>query len=196
MLKRLLRDRRGTTTVEMAVIVLLMMVVTFGVIDFGYAFWQWNSSEKAVQRGAREAVVSDLVAEELADFDCGAGTSLIAGTFCSDPAAVSFGTVTCSGATSSCSGDYTFSTAAFNRVLAAAQAVYPPVTAANLVIEYRDVGLGFVRRGAPVPAVTVRLVDMDFDLIILGNLLGLNPTQMPIVLATLVAEDADSNAPS
>ncbi|WP_245521446.1 TadE/TadG family type IV pilus assembly protein, partial [Mesorhizobium sp. M3A.F.Ca.ET.175.01.1.1] len=51
--------------VEMAISMTLLLMLTLGFVDFGYAFFQWNAATKAVQVGARLAAVSDPVAGAL-----------------------------------------------------------------------------------------------------------------------------------
>lgn len=173
--------------VEFSLLLFLIIVMTFSVVDFGYAYWQWNSAEKATQLATRAAVVSDPLAVELATFDCGTSTTS-PGDPCSSPDAVSFGTVVCSGATQTCTDGFTFSTEALNALVTRIQPIFTSVTAANLVVEYRDIGLGFVSRGVPVPAITVRLVDMTFSFIAIDFLTG-GPWAMPEFQATLTGED-------
>ena len=59
-------DENGTTMVEMAIVASLLFTVVLGFVDFGYAFYQWNAANKAVQVGARLARISDPVASGLA----------------------------------------------------------------------------------------------------------------------------------
>src|SRR5258706_8166625 len=80
LLRNLRRDERGTGAVEFALIGLLLFIVSFGIIDFGLAYWQWTSAEKATQVGVRKAVVSDLVAGDLKTFPT--NPSNPAGTIC------------------------------------------------------------------------------------------------------------------
>jgi hypothetical protein len=174
--------------VETTRTLVLMLGLTFGIVEFANALWQWNSAEKATKMGVRLAVSADPVAQELKTFDCATGAILL-GTRCSDPSAASFGTVVCSGATSNCSGGYTFSAAAFGVILAQVQTIFPRVQAANLVVEYRDIRLGFAGRGRPVPAVTVRLTGMIFTFTAMDDLFGLGPITMPDFRATLTGED-------
>jgi hypothetical protein len=187
MLALIYKDESGTAFLEMALMAFMMIVLTFSSVEFGYAWWQWNGAEKATQLAARLAVASDPLATELATFTCGTG-SLLPGAPCSTPGAVSFGTITCSGASNSCSGGYTFNNTEFTRLVTRMQSIYPDVTPANIVVEYRDVGLGFVGRPRPVPLVSVRLVDMTFNFIALSGLIP-GPITMPEFRATLPGED-------
>jgi hypothetical protein len=174
--------------VETTITLVLMLGLTFSIAEFGNALWQWNSAEKATKTGARLAATADPVATELKTWDCATSTILL-GTPCSDPSAATFGTITCSGATSSCSGGYAFSSAAFGVILAQMQTIFPRVQAANLVIEYRDVRLGFAGRGRAVPAITVRLTGMSYTFTVMDDLFGLGPITMPDFRATLTGED-------
>jgi Flp pilus assembly protein TadG len=188
MLARLLICTRGAAMVETTITLVLMLGLTFSIVEFGNALWQWNSAEKSTKVGARLAATADPVAQELKTWDCATSTILL-GTPCSDTAAATFGTITCSGATSSCSGGYTFSTTAFGVILAQMQTIFPRVQASNLVIEYRDVRLGFAGRGRAVPAITVRLTSMTYTFTVMDDLFGLGPITMPDFRATLTGED-------
>jgi Flp pilus assembly protein TadG len=52
--------QRGTTTVEFALVAALFFTVLFGVLEFGRAFFVWNTLNEATRRGARVAVVSTM----------------------------------------------------------------------------------------------------------------------------------------
>jgi hypothetical protein len=177
--------------VEFSLIALLLLLLTLGMVDFGHAWYQWNSAEKATQVGVRAAVISDPVAVELADFDCDNG-SIALGTPCRDPGASTFGTIVCDGSTSTCSGGNTFSPDALALILAPMQKVYPRVQASNVIVEYIDVRLGFAGREAPVPEVRVSLTGLTFNYAFLGGLLGFSNITMPDFHASLVGEDLSS----
>ena len=51
--------------VEYSLIVSLLLVLTFGLVEFSLALFQWNSATKAVQAGARLAAVSAPVSSDL-----------------------------------------------------------------------------------------------------------------------------------
>jgi Flp pilus assembly protein TadG len=189
-LQLLLKDRSGTTMVEFTLIFMLLLLLTSGIVDFGNLLYQWNSAEKATQAGVRAATISDPVAEELATFDCD-NNSITLGTPCRNGGS-SFGTVVCNGATSSCSGGYTYSTAALGLILAPMQKMFPRLQAQNVIVEYVDVGLGFAGRQSPVPEVRVRLTGLTFEYAFLGGLLGFSNITMPDFRATLVGEDLSS----
>jgi Flp pilus assembly protein TadG len=72
------RYEAGTTTVEATIVLPLMLMLTFGIAEFGISFTQWNSLTNAVREGAREGVVfrvpcasgavTSLVETTVADF--------------------------------------------------------------------------------------------------------------------------------
>jgi Flp pilus assembly protein TadG len=188
MLRDLLKCTRGASTVETALTLVLMLGLTFGIVEFANALWQWNTAEKATKVGARLAATADPVAQQLKTFDCATST-IVLGTNCKDPSAATFGTITCSGATTSCSGGYTYSSTAMAAVVSGMQAVFPRIQTANVVVEYRDVRLGFAGRGRAVPVITVRLTGMTYTFTALDNLYGLGPITMPDFRATLTGED-------
>ncbi len=57
---RLVRNRRheaGTSVVEMAIVLPLLLLLVFGIGEFGIAYTRWNSLTNAVREGARMGVV-------------------------------------------------------------------------------------------------------------------------------------------
>jgi hypothetical protein len=54
------RKRRvegGTSTVEAAIVLPIMLMLVFGIAEFGISFTRWNSLTNAVREGARAGVV-------------------------------------------------------------------------------------------------------------------------------------------
>jgi len=180
-------NSEGATLIETSLIFTLLILMTLGFVDLARAFYQWNIAEKATQIGVRAAIITDPVAEELASYDCADGVISL-GTKC-ESSTKTFPTIICSGSTSACSNGDTFDTIAFNTILSRMQVVYPQLQASQVVVEYRDVGLGFAGRAKPVPAITVRLNNIPFNFVVLNSLLGLPTITMPDFHATLVGED-------
>jgi Flp pilus assembly protein TadG len=74
------RAQSGTTTVEFAIIGLVMMIVVFAIIEFGRALYTYNVLTEAARRGARMAAVcpvGDPKPASVAIFDSGNGTSSV-----------------------------------------------------------------------------------------------------------------------
>jgi len=191
MKRTLRRDERGTTMVEMTIVFPIILLTTLGILEFGNLFAQLILADKATEMGVRFAVTSTMAATTVPD--CGVNTTQTLGTPCRLVAGSSTWTRTCSAGSGGCDAT------AFNAIVAKMQSVYTRVAPANVVVEYRGTGLGFVGRGMPVPDVTVRLQNMTFTFIAVGglvrNLFGgaLGDTvQMPDFRATLTGEDLQS----
>jgi Flp pilus assembly pilin Flp len=203
MFARLVRNEQGATIVEFSLVFVLLMLLTWGIVEFGYLWWQWNSAEKATQMGVRKAVVTSPVATEIMTASCGpAGTP--PGTSCGGLAG--FGTAVCTGSAGgggTCTGGYTFNTTTnaagqtpFDAILIMMQGVFPLIQRENVSVTYTYIQLGFVGRPEPVPAVTVQLTGMSFSFFALQGLLGRGPIGLPSFEATLTGEALDSFAPS
>lgn len=196
-MRSFLGDERGANTIEMAMSLMVVVILTLGTCDMALALWQWNQAEKATHLGARRAAVSDFVAQQLTTWRGPTGT-VSYGTPCwnsatgTDICALETNPLTC---TSTACTDGGINQVAFNLILADMQLVYPRIQPENLVIEYTFNGLGFVGRPGGLPVdVTVRLTGMTFQFIALDALAGL-PSQiaMPPFAATLVGEDFNSS---
>lgn len=187
MLRDLIRNRHGTTSVEFALIVTVLFLVIFGIIDMARFMWVVNSAAKATHWGARYAVVSDIVPSALVDFDC---LSATAGNGEPCPvSAISPNPIICTA--SGCNGYGPINTDAFNAIVTRMQAIDRRIQASNVQIEYRHIGLGF--SGNPygldiVPTVTVKLQGMVFNLVTPG-LSGLVSVPLPEFRTTLTGED-------
>ena len=71
-LRDLRRDADGAVMVEFSIVILVLLTVTGGMVDFSLALYQYNNASKAVQLGGRLAATSDPVA--------GPNFSLLTGT--------------------------------------------------------------------------------------------------------------------
>ncbi len=201
----LIRDQRGISSVEFALVATVFFMMIFGIVDFSRAMWEWNAAAKATQAGVRYAVVSDIVSIDYKEFsglsfglnsgekvpikDAG-GNNVIAPIFCSDGdpgAGLAIGCGTSLGGLAAAKAD----AVAFLAIVVQMQKMDDRIEAHNVVIEYRHIGLGFA--GNPVgpdvdPLVTVKLRDMEFDFVTPG-LAGLFPINMPDFAASLTGED-------
>ena len=219
---RLLHDVAGATMVEFTLVAPLFFVLTFGIVEFGNAFFQWNQAAKAAELGARLATVSDPVWTPLTSLKGTENGNSNAAAGTAWPATDNYG-VSCSGATSTCSAisgtaglvgqAATFSlTALRNIVYGRGQTtcgtndadgfpamcdLFNRITPANVVVEYRYSGLGYVARPeGPIPTVVVKLTGLTFQLYALKGFLGLGPITMPDFKVTITGEDISSAAPS
>jgi TadE-like protein len=191
----LIGDTRGTTMIEMSLIIGLLLTFTLGMVDFSLAFAQWNAASKAAQMLARFAAVSDPVDQDLQTL-----TGLGGGAQPGSPMPP-FDRV-CTGATQTCTGG-TYDNLAMTYLIDRAinqtnltGVLRQQVTRDNVVIRYTYTGLGFAGRpgaagrpGGPVPTITVGLTGLVFNFFFLNGLLGFGPIQVPPMTTTVTGED-------
>jgi Flp pilus assembly pilin Flp len=211
-LPTLVRDESGATMIEFTLVAVLFFIVTFGVVEFGYALWQWNAATKAVQLGARLAAVSDPVWSNLVD---------VTGGNTPGAAWLTDYDVTCLGATAQCTAPSgkdggqapTYSAPAMNRLVYGRGGstvcgvvgaddfpgmcdIFPRIRPENVSVEYKFTGLGFSGRPkGPVPTIIVRMTNMQFQFFGLQSLLGFGPVDMPPYEVTMTGEDLNAAAP-
>jgi Flp pilus assembly protein TadG len=186
---RIMADESGAALIEFTIVVALLLGLTFALVDFGRAFFQWEMAEKATQMAARLAAVRAPACASVPSANTKSNAATVRyGQSCSDSAepCTAAAAVSCAGAASS-----TTATAIFTRI----QALLPTgTTVANLRFRYEYAHLGFV--GGPYqPIVSVELRDITFRFLVLGpfvRLLGgawLSGTiAMPPMRAALPAE--------
>jgi hypothetical protein len=192
--RALLRNQSAGSAAEFALVLPLLIMFIFGIIDTGRFMWEYNQAEKATQMGARYAVSTDLVLTGLSAYSFSTSGGVPQGT----PVPVAnFTSATCTSTTCTCvattggfCGTTGRSATAFTNVLGRMQAMYPPIKANNLTIEYRNIGLGFA--GDPngpdvAPLVTVRLTGMNFQP--LTMMLLKRTVSLPDFAASLTLED-------
>ena len=185
-LSHLLRDRRGASAAEFAMVLPLMLILLLGVIDAGRLMWTWNRAEKATQLGVRYAAVTDLVPATLETQNFALTNGIPGG----DPVPTSaFSSTSCDNAGCSSWG---YNATAFANIVNHIQAQMPEVGPEDVVIDYENVGLGYA--GDPhgpdvAPLITVRLRNLQFDPI---SLMVFGATfSLPDFRAALTAEDGD-----
>ena len=181
-------DAHGTTTVEFALVAGLFFMLVLGIVDFARAMGEWNAAAKATQTGARFAAATDPIALDFKNFSglalgLRAGAKIPLGTPGTAPIVCDEG---------GCGGDPArMDAAAFAALVARMHRIDSRITAANVVVEYRHIGHGFV--GNPLgpdvtPAVTVRLRDLALEFVTPG-LAGIVTLPMPDFAVTLAGED-------
>jgi Flp pilus assembly protein TadG len=200
-------DDSGATLVEFSLIVLMLLVVVLGFVDFGNALYQWNEASKAVQVGARLAAVSDPVASDITTIVNGLNDGITPGDVSKPYAFVCDGaTLACPCLTSGCDAAV-FSQDNLDRLVFGNDGncgppyggavvhqgmcdIFPRIQPANVVVEYSYSGLGYAfRPGGPIPTVQVRLQNLTFDFFFLGDLLGFGQLQIPAMTGTVTGED-------
>lgn len=193
------RDESGGPAAEFALVLPLALLFLFGIIDVGRFMWEYNQAEKATQMGARFAAVTDFVPNTLATTSFVSGTvtqgdpvpvSSFGGTRCVSGACNTTPTNACPTGTVATGANWGYAATAFTNIVNRISAIKPDVTAANVVIDYANAGLGFAGdpNGSDVaPLITVRLCGMQFSPIT-TQIFDIN-TAMPDFSYSLTAED-------
>lgn len=188
------RDESGATLVEATLVVPLMLLLTFGLVEFGYVMWQFHATEKATAIGVRwlasrhgvkgeAAVTNELYTATVPD--CFASTSNPPGTLCSQVAGATSWSQTCSG-----TGGGNCSSTTMSGLLTEMQKYAPFIKATNVSVQLQGTKIGFVGRGRAVPLITVRTTGLTYNYIALGALVpGLGSITMPSFASSAVGED-------
>jgi Flp pilus assembly protein TadG len=166
--RRLLRSEKAASAAEFALVLPLLLLLLFGIIDAGRFMWEYNRAEKATQMGVRYAVVTDPVLNGLYTYSFSISGGIPQG---SAVPTSSFNTATCTTGACTCTPGGGFCTAtsynaaAFTNLVTRMNQMYPQIAAANVQIQYTNVGLGFA--GDPdgpdvSPLVTVSLTGLQF----------------------------------
>jgi Flp pilus assembly protein TadG len=151
--QKLAADTSGAAAVEFAFIAVSLVVLTFAILDVGFALYTFNRAEKATQLGVRVAAVSNPVSDFLPSFSgttgpnagnagdsCGDATGAIQ-TFCAHPDI----TCTASSGNGACTTG-NFSDPAFSKIFNEMRVLYPHLSSDNVQVEYRPTILGFAGR--------------------------------------------------
>lgn len=189
-----LRETRASTLVEFSFIAPLLFLLTFGVAELGYFYFQYQALDAATRMGARIAATRGPAITGMPD--CGKPTTSSPGNYCS--VAVNGGTsigtqwsATCTGTSLTTSGGAVASgcgSAIMGRILQEMQKVYPSLVLNNIVVTFSGSNLGFVGKGRPVPLVTVRVTGVTASLPVLSAF-GIGPFPMPSFSTSLPGED-------
>ena len=190
-------DRNGASAAEFALVLPLLLLFLLGLIDTGRFMWEYNQAEKATQMGVRYAVTTEMVPSGLEAYSFAVSDGVFAG----EPVPTSsFQEASCNTTSCSCTpgggvcGAIGYDGIAFDAIVARMKAMYGPITDSNVVVEYRNIGLGY--SGDPngpdvAPLVTVRLIQgpNGFKFKPLSTMIFGVQVPMPDFRAALTLED-------
>ena len=203
-LAALFSDRRASSAAEFAMVLPLLLIFLLGIIDVGRLLWTVNRIEKATQMGARYAIVTDPVPNDLRTLSAVGLTDskmhvLTNGDLLTDyvmATATYSGTVgttapTCTG---NCTALGSATTTSFDAIYRRVKAFLPELPRTSLDVSYSNSGLGFA--GDPTgqdfyPIITVSVRDVTFKPISLA-LFKSSFTLAPIS-AALTMEDGQGS---
>lgn len=196
-LLKLAGNDRAASAAEFALVLPLLLLFLLGMLDVGRLMWTWNEAEKATQTGVRFAVATDILANGVLDFSFPANGYGSQG----DPVSTSdFNGISCSSTSCNCTGsacgdiDPSLNSVAFNKLISRMNDIFPQIAAANVTVDYTNVGLGFA--GDPngpdvAPLVTVKLQNLTFQPITF--LLFNTSITLPDFSAALTLEDGSGD---
>lgn len=156
-------DRRGVVAVEFAFLFPIALVFVFGLMEFGLILFDYHRLGEATRRGARMAIVQDII-----------------GTAASIPSS----DVVCTGSGAtvsdysvSCTNGSTESAASFQAIMVDMQGIKGDLVGSNVIVTYRDSGVtgDADSPGIVTPVVTVQITGYQhtfFLLSMMGDLLG------------------------
>ena len=148
-------DSRGEAAVGFAILLPILLALSFAILEFSIATFDFHRAGEAARRAARLAAVGATVTE-LSALQPGQTVACTA----------LGGTVSCAGGAGS--------QAAFDAILGAARAMLPTIGAENLSITYANSGIGDpATPGGILPLVTVRLVGVQHQFLLLRAVPGL-----------------------
>lgn len=208
-LREFLRDRTAAGAAEFALVLPLMLLFLFGIIDVGRFAWDMNQIGKAVQVGARRAVVTNAIPDGLNQnsgsvYSWSSQGGIAQGTVV--PAG-SFPGIYCTGTSSSVSCNWkgtapngfstNYSASAFVDLVNRMKQIDPDIDYANVRVDYDYSGLGFA--GDPngpdvVPLTKVTIQNLQFKPMTLF-LFGGNIT-FPNISYSLTMEDGSGSESS
>jgi len=190
--------RRGATAAEFTLVLPLLLVFLLGIIDAGRFMWAVNRSQKAVQAGARYAIVTNTVPDGLQAYSFVTdsnppGSPIPVGDFGSITCDAAGGTPVCSCTATPCTDDMvgTADVAAFDGIVGRMRAIYPELTDEEVSVRYEGVGLGFAGNphGSDVsPLVTVAVDGATFQPVTL-LVFGAPEFDLPSFRSSMTLED-------
>ena len=185
-LARFRRSESGAVSVEMAFLCGIMILLTVGTVEAGYAYTQHSAAQNAARHGARLAALTDPVSDAV---------TLDGGGY----------DITCSGATKRCSSgrfvatvmdrivrgpDSDSACAATTRERRGMCDVMGTLEQGEVSVRYLRAAPATGERAAP-PLITVTIAERPLKTSLLGPVLPGRFRTLPAVSASLMGEDLD-----
>lgn len=170
-LNRFLRSTRGAFQIEFAITFPVLLVLSFGLLEFSLIAFDYQRASEASRRAVRHAIINDSIPNTASLLD---GNVIV----CTS----SGGTVACTGSASPADDPTTPEVEAdvrFQALLATMQSAYPNIGEENVRITYESTDVGDPdEAGGILPLVTVEIFDLEYEFL-MGALIGLSTINLP-----------------
>lgn len=168
---RFLRDEDGAFIIEFGITFPVLILLSFGLLEFSLVVFDYQRAAEATRRGVRLAIIQEPVPNT---------TNLLHDTVITCEAA-SDGVVSCEGGSPSVDAD-----ARFAALLTEMQKAYPPLDYTNIVVTFEGTQVGDPdEAGGVFPMVTLELRNVAHEMIV-GPLIGVKTITFPAFTTTVL----------
>ena len=173
---RFARDEEGAFLIEFAITFPVLILLSFGLLEFSLVVFDYQRAAEATRRGVRLAIIQEPIPNTTALNPPEEGvpaTTIV----CTAPA----GTVACTGGSPSAEAD-----ALWADLLAEMREVYPTLTDANVIVTFEGTRVGSPDDiGGVFPLVTVELTGVVHKMMV-GHLIYIDEIEFPNFKATVL----------
>ena len=167
---RFARDEEGAFLIEFAITFPVLILLSFGLLEFSLVVFDYQRAAEATRRGVRLAIIQEPIPNT-------ANLLIDAVIVCTAPG----GTVTCTGGSPGANAD-----ALFTELLTEMQKAYPTLTTDNIVVTFEGTDVGSPEEiGGVFPLVTLQLTGVVHEMIV-GHIIGVESIQFPDFKATVM----------
>jgi Flp pilus assembly protein TadG len=174
--KRFVRDEDGAFLIEFGITFPVLILLSFGLLEFSLVVFDYQRAAEATRRGVRLAIIQPPIPNttNLNPPEEGSpGTTIV----CTAPA----GTVTCTGGSPSTHAD-----ALWAALMAEMREAYPTLTDANVRVTFEGTQVGDSDDvGGVFPLVTVELTGVVHEMMV-GHLIFIDSIEFPSFKATVL----------
>jgi hypothetical protein len=168
---RFLRDEDGAFIIEFGLTFPILILLSFGLLEFSLVVFDYQRAAEATRRGVRLAIIQEPIPNT---------TNLLSDAVIVCTAS-SGGVVSCTGGSPSTDAD-----ALFAALLTEMQAAYPTLDATNIRITFEGTLVGdAAEAGGVFPLVTLELVGVVHEMIV-GHLIYIDKIEFPAFTATVL----------
>jgi hypothetical protein len=168
--RRFLRDEDGAFIVEFAIAFPVLILLSFGLLEFSLVVFDYQRAAEATRRGIRTTILSYTIPNTATLLEGSVITCTLANNV-----------VSCTGGSPS-----EFAADQFNVLLTEMREVYPTLTEDNVIVTYEGTDVGAPEdAGGILPLVTLELQGVRHDMIV-GQIIGIPFIEFPAFTTTVL----------